>query len=195
MALGMGVVAFGQAAGPATKVGIIHIQRAVVQTKDGQKAAADLDARFAPKRKEVESKQNELQQLQAQYNAGANTMSDEAKLKLQREIDQRRKQLQRDVDDAQAELDQAQNRIWQEVGQKVMAVVDRYASEHGFSLILDVSSPQTPVLYASNAINITEEIVALYDKTHSGAAAAPAAAAAAPASAPKPAAAKPAASK
>jgi outer membrane protein len=189
LALGIGALAFGQSAAPAAKVGIIHIQNAVVQTKDGQKAAADLDARFGPKRKQVEGKQSELQQMEAQYRSGANTMSDDAKLKLSRDIEQRRKQLQRDVDDAQAELDAAQGRIWQELGQKVMAVVNRYANERGFALILDVSSPQTPVLYASNTIDITRDIVELYDKTQAGsAAAAPAANAGAPPAAPKPAA-------
>jgi outer membrane protein len=66
-------------------------------------------------------------------------------------------------------------------------VVDRYAGEHGFALILDVSSPQTPVLFASNSIDITRDIVSLYDQSQ-GAAPATAAPAAKPtAQAPKPA--------
>jgi outer membrane protein len=114
-------------------------------------------------------------------------MSDEARQKLMRDIDQRRKNLQRDTDDAQAELQQDQDRVLQQLGQKIMVVVDRYASEHGFALILDVSSPQTPVLFASNSIDITREIVGLYDQSQS---AAPAAAAPKPAAAPAPAAPK-----
>jgi len=172
MALAFGLMAFGQAT-PPSKVGIIHIQNAIIQTKDGQKAAADIDAKFGPKRKEVERKQSELQQMETQYRTGANTMSDEAKQKLARDIDQRRKSLQRQMDDAQAELEQEQGRVIQELGQKMMAVIDRYANERGFSLILDVSSPQTPVLYASNTIDITRDIVELYDR-NTGAAAAPA---------------------
>jgi outer membrane protein len=171
LALGFGVLAFGQAAATPTKVGIIHIQNAIIQTKDGQKAAAEIDAKFGPKRKQVEGKQGELQQMETQYRTGANTMSDEAKQKLMRDIDQRRKQLQREMDDANAELEQEQGRVLQELGQKIMAVIDRYANERGFALILDVSSPQTPVLYASNAIDITRDIVELYDKTQSGSAA------------------------
>jgi outer membrane protein len=165
LALGFGVLAFGQAASAPTKVGIIHIQNAIIQTKDGQKAASDIDAKFGPKRKDVDQKQAELQQMEQQIRTGSNTMSDEAKLKLTRDIDQHRKQLQREMDDAQAELEQEQGRVLQELGQKMMSVIDHYATEHGFALILDVSSPQTPVLYASNAIDITREIVELYDKS------------------------------
>ena len=56
------------------------------------------------------------------------------------------------------------------LGQKMMAVIDKYARDNGFSLILDVSAPQNPVLYAANNIDITTEIVALYDKNSPGAA-------------------------
>lgn len=178
LALGFCTMAFGQAATPPVKVGIINIQQAILQTKDGQKAAADLNAKFDPKRKEVDRKQTELQTMETQYRSGANTMSEEAKQKMMRDIDQRRKVLQRDMDDANAELEAEQGRIWQELGQKLMSVIDRYAGEKGFALILDVSSPQTPVLYASNTIDITRDIVGLYDNQAGGAA--PAGAAAAP---------------
>ncbi len=192
LALGCGILAFAQS-GPPTKVGIIHIQNAIIQTKDGQKAAAEMDTKFAPKRKEFDQKQTELTTLQTQFRNGANTMSEEAKQKLTRDIDQKTKLLQRDMDDAQAELDQEQQRILQDLGQKMMVVIDKYANEHGFSLVLDVSSPQTPVLYASNTIDITRDIVELYDKNSGlpGGAAVPAAAPKPAAAAPKPAAAAP----
>jgi len=185
LALGFGLLAFGQAAAPPTKVGILNIQQAIAQTKDGQKAAGELTTKYDPKKKELEQKQAEVSQLEQQYRTGTNTMSDEARQKLARDIEQRRKLLQRDTDDAQAELQQDQDRVLQALGQKIMVVVDRYAGEHGFAIILDVSSPQTPVLFASNSIDITREIVTLYDQAQG---AAPAVAAPKPAaSAPKPA--------
>lgn len=197
LALSCGILAFAQSGAP-TKVGIIHIQNAIIQTKDGQKAAAEMDTKFAPKRKEFDQKQTELTTLQNQYRNGTNTMSEDAKQKLARDIDQKTKLLQRDMDDAQAELDQEQQRVLQDLGQKMMVVIDKYANERGFSLILDVSSPQTPVLYASNTIDITRDIVELYDKNAglpgaTPAAAKPAAGAplARPAITPKPAAAAP----
>ena len=170
MALIFGAPVFAQTGAAPTKVGIIHIQNAILQTKDGQKAAADIDAKYKPRREEVDKKQADLSQMEQQYRSGANTMSDDAKTKLARDIEQRRKMLQRDMDDAQAELDADQQRILQELGQKMMAVIDKFATERGYALILDVSSPQTPVLYAANAIDITRDIVDLYDK-NAGAAA------------------------
>lgn len=156
-----------------TKVGIIHIQQAIISTKDGQKAATDLQERFDPKRKELERKQSEIQALQDQLRRGANTLSEEARQKLMREIDARTRALNRETEDAQAEFDQEQQKILQELGGRLMQIIDKYARDNGFALILDVSSPQTPVLYAANSIDITQAIVELYDKNVPGAAAAP----------------------
>jgi outer membrane protein len=172
---------------PPTKVGIIHIQNAIISTKDGQKAAAELTAKFAPKKSELEKKQSTITQLQDQLRKGSNTMSEEAKQKLMREIDQTTKSLNRESEDANAELDQEQNRVMQELGQRIMAVIIKYARDNGYAVILDVSSQQTPVLYASDGIDITQDIIALYDKN------APSASSANPATPPPPAATKPAA--
>jgi outer membrane protein len=64
-------------------------------------------------------------------------------------------------------------------------------------VVLDVSNPQTPVLWAASAVDITNDIVKLYDQAYPGTAAAPAAKPAAkpaaggkPEKAPQPAAAK-----
>lgn len=164
------IAAFGQGAAQPSKVGIIHIQNTIVATKDGQKALSELQARFEPKRKELEKKQGEVQALQEQLRKGSNTMSDDAKQKLVRDIDARLKTFNRDSEDAQTEWDQEQGKILNELGQKLMVVIDKYARDNGFALILDVSSPQSPVLYAANGIDITNDIVALYDKNSPGAA-------------------------
>jgi outer membrane protein len=189
MALALAATAGAQTAAPPTRVGVIHIQNAILGTKDGQKAAADLEAKVAPKRKDLEAKQGVIAQLQDRLNKGRNTMSADEREKLIREIDQRTKALNRDTEDAQAESEQEQQRVLQDLGQRLMAVIDKYARDNGYNLILDVSSPQTPVLYISSGIDITQDIVALYDKSSTPA---PAAAPAAAAPAPRPAAVTPA---
>jgi outer membrane protein len=163
-----------------TKVGIINIQQAILSTRDGQKAADELQQRYEPKRKELEQKQNEINALRDQLNRGSNTMSEEARQALIRQIDQKTRALNRDTEDAQADFEQDQNRILQELGQRMMVVIGKYARDNGYALILDVSSPQTPVLYAANGIDITSDIVALYDKNTPTDAAPPKPAAAAP---------------
>jgi outer membrane protein len=50
-----------------------------------------------------------------------------------------------------------------------VAVLSKYAKDHGYSLIIDVSSQQTPVLFAANEIEVTGDIIKLYDQNSPGA--------------------------
>jgi outer membrane protein len=154
-----------QTAAAPVKVGVIQIQAALVSTKDGQAAAADLENRLGPRRKELEKQQGDIKDLQEKLQRGANTMSQAAKDEATRNIDRKTTQLNRDMQDAQAELDEEQQRIVRELSDKMMPIIDKYAQEKGFSVILDVSNPQTPVIYASNTVDITKDIIELYDKT------------------------------
>jgi outer membrane protein len=180
MVLGMALAAHAQAA--PTKVAVIQVQTAILSTKDGQKAAAELQSRFAPKKAEIDKKQADVAGLQDQLKKGQATMSEDAKAKLMRDIDGANTKLQRDTQDAQADLDEEQQKVMQELGGKMMAVVEKYAQQNGLAMVIDVSNPQTPVLWAAQAVDITAEIVKLYDQANpgTGAATKPAGAGAAP---------------
>lgn len=149
----------------ATKVGVIQIQAALVATKEGQKAVAELETKMTPRKKELESKQSEIKDMQERLQRGGNTLSDGAKEELTRNIDGKTKSYNRDIEDANAELEQEQQRVLNVLGQKMMQVIDKYAQANGFAIVLDVSSQNTPVLYASNSVDITKEVIDLYDKT------------------------------
>jgi outer membrane protein len=60
-----------------------------------------------------------------------------------------------------------------ELGGGIIAVIDKYAKENGYVLVIDISSPQTPVVYRSDSIDITKDIIDLYDKRTVSPAAAP----------------------
>lgn len=164
-----------------TKLGVVHIQNAIIQTKDGQKAAQALQAKFDPKRKALEQKQAEIANKQQELSKGSNTMAEARRTQLTREIDSLQKSLQRESEDAQGELEQEQNKVLNELGQKLLVVLDKYARDNNYAMVLDVSSPQTPVLFLANGIDITREIVDLYDKNAVPGGAAPATAAPKPA--------------
>ncbi len=147
-----------------TKIAVIDIQAAIIQTKDGQKAAGDLKTKFGPKQSELEKKQSDITQLQQTLSKGSNTLSEDAKQKTMREIDAKTTSLKRDSEDANADLEQEQQRIMGDLGGKMISVLNKFATENGYAMVMDISSQQTPVLFASNTIDITRDIIALYDK-------------------------------
>jgi outer membrane protein len=195
LALGLAVLAHAQTATPS-KVAIIHVQNAILSTKDGQKAQGELQTKFNSRKQQIEKKQADVQSLQDQMKKGSATMSDDAKNKIARDIDSGQKALQRDTEDFESDVQQEEGKIMQDLGQKMMDVIIKYATQNGFAMVVDVSNPQTPVLWADPGVDITNEIVKLYDQAHpSGATSMTAKPGAPPASAPKPPAAPPATKK
>ena len=184
--LGLASAVLAQSASQPTKVGVINLRAAMESTQEGQKAATELQQRYDPKRKELEKKQNELQSLRDQLSRGSNTMSDDAKEKIQRQIDQLTKLWNRDQEDASADFQVDLDRIQQEIFGKMQVVIDKYSRDNGYAVILDISSEQSPIVYISNTIDITNDIIALYDKNAPVTTPAAAKPSATPAAPPKP---------
>jgi outer membrane protein len=152
-----------------TKVGIIHIQNAILGTIEGEKAMQDLEARSGPKKSELEKRQQEILSKQDQLNKMGNVGNDAQKQKLMADIDQMKKAFSRDVEDAQADLDQENGRVMNNLGNRMLALLDKYAKDNGYALIIDVSNPQTsPVLFASSAVDVTQELTKMFDATPAG---------------------------
>jgi outer membrane protein len=107
---------------------------------------------------------------------------------LQREGETKARQLQRKQDEYQEDVNAAQADVFDRIGRKMVDVLDRYARENGYIVILDTSAQNTPILFASTNVDVTQDIVKLFDQAYPVKAGAPASS-----TTPKPATQKPAA--
>jgi outer membrane protein len=170
------VVAVEPGGAPApVKVATIFAQNAIVSTQEGQKATAQLNAKYAPKKDEFDRKQRDLQALRDQLKKNLASMNAVARQRSEQAIDARSKELQRLSEDSQTALEEEEGALLQQLGDKLLGVIGEYALRNGYALVIDVSNPQGPVLWASPSVDITNEIVKLYDQTHPSPAVPPAA--------------------
>src|ERR1035437_7929030 len=115
------MAALSQAQGQApTKVAVIQIQAAIVSTKEGQKSLEGLKAKFEPKKQELDKKQADMMALQDQLKKGGATMSDAAKEKIQTDLTNGQKELTRRGEDFDAEVQQDETKVFNELGAKLM---------------------------------------------------------------------------
>ncbi len=181
MVLGLAVLAAAQSASPVpgpvpTKVGIINMAGAIFSTKEGQEASARLQAKFAPLKEKLDKRQADIQAKSDQLRKGAATMSQEAQANLKTEIDKLNTAYNRDMEDAKDDSEQEQAKVVNELGVKMLEILNKYGADNGYAIILDVSDQETqPVRYVATGVDITLAIVKLYDQKY------PMAAAAAPA--------------
>jgi outer membrane protein len=172
------------AAAPAipAKVAVIAFQVAVAQTNEGQRDFSDLQKKFEPKRTTLKAQSDEIDNLKKQLQAQGDKLSPAESASRTKAIDDKTKQLQRAAEDAQNDFQTEVQEMYNTLASKVYEVVSSVAKDSGYTLVIDVSQQQSPVLWAADATNITQAVVDGYN-TKSGVPAPPAAAKA-PASTP-----------
>jgi outer membrane protein len=157
----------------ATRIGIVNIQDAIANTNEGQKEFTALKTKFSPKETELKTLNDEVEGLKRNFEAQREKLSPEAQATQAKTIESKQKILQRNYEDAQAEFQQAEQDVVNRIGAKMLTVLEKYAKANGYAMVLDVSNPQTPVLWASQGTIITKELVDAYN-AESGIAAPPA---------------------
>ena len=156
-------------AGP-TKLAIINIQAAIANTNEGQRDLDALQKKFEPKQIELKSLSDEVDSLKKQLQVQTDKLSDEERNKRVQSIESKQKTLQRDLEDAQNDYQSQSNEIAQRIGGKLMQSLDNYAKQNGYAVVIDVSSQQSPVLWAAQSVDITKPVIDAYN-TVSGVAA------------------------
>jgi outer membrane protein len=192
MALALPGMAQTPAGAAPNKVAIIQFQAAVLATQEGQAAQAALKTKYDPRKAQLEKRQADLQAMDDKLQKGGATLAADVRAKLEADLASGSRSLKNDAEDMNSDAEQDQNKLLQALANRMGEIVKEHATKNGFSVVLDVGSQQSAVLWAAPTVNITETIVKLYDAKYplkAGDAAKPAAAAPAPA-APKPPAAK-----
>ena len=146
-----------------TKIGILDVRRVIAATNEGRRDYEALVKKFEPKQKEIDGLTSELDQLKKQLQDGQ-TLSDADRATRVRTIEAKDKNLKRVAEDAQNDFQQEQQTIIGRVGNKLMEVVDKYARQNGFGVIVD-ANPENPgpVLWASEQVNISQAILDAYN--------------------------------
>lgn len=150
----------------AGKIAIINVRQAIVTTAEGKQASADLQAQFTPRQNELEALNKQINDLRTRLNAGSATLSDQEKGRLTQEGQRLTQQLDRKNNELNEDVQAAQAEIVDRIGRKMMDVLDRYAHENGIIAVFDSSAQNTPILFASPNIDITQEIIKLYDQSY-----------------------------
>jgi outer membrane protein len=145
-----------------SKVAIINVQNAVLETAEIKKAQTELEARFKPRQAQIENLQKELAGIQSQLQSAAGKLTQQQAETLQVTGQRKQRELQRLTEDVQGEVDRERNEILQRTGGRMPEVVRKLAEERGLDVVVDVSN----TVYFKPALDITKEAIVAYDKAY-----------------------------
>src|SRR5271163_792145 len=148
------------------KVGVVDVRQAIVATAEGKQASAELQSQFAARQSELEGLNKQISDIRQRLSVGADKLSADEGARLQRQGEVLTRQLQRKQDEYQEDVNAAQADVVDRIGRKMIDVLDRYARENGYVVVFDSSAQNSPVLYKSTQIDVTQDIIRLYDQAY-----------------------------
>ena len=158
------------AAQPTTAT--IRIQEAVARSQEGQRASAQMRSRWETPLAELEKRDTEIRterevlDRESKHQRGvwpfrhAIWAKEMAKRSLA--INRKAEDVSRERARIQAAVSAEQRRMVGDIGRRLLPLLETYAREHGYSLVLDTGQENGPVVVALN--DITDEIVRLFDR-------------------------------
>jgi outer membrane protein len=156
-------VAAASYAQQVSKIAIINSQRAFETSLEGKKALGQLQDREAKIKADIQKMDDAIRLLENRLNTGRLTMTNEALLALQADIEKKTTERKRYEEDQAREINQLSANLIQKIRVEMVSIIEALAKERGLELVLDTAT--SGVVTASPTIDITEEIVKRYDQS------------------------------
>lgn len=150
----------------SVKIAILNVRQAIVTTAEGKQASAQLQSQFSTQQNDLQNMQKQIQDVQNRITNSHGTLSDDEQSRLQRQGELMTRQFQRKQEDLNEAVNAAQSDVIDNIGRRMLDVLDRYSRENGYTAVFDTSAQGSPVVYGSSQIDITNEIVRLYDQAY-----------------------------
>jgi outer membrane protein len=157
------VVAGASYAQQVTKIAIVNSQKAFETCAEGKKALAQLQDKDAKIKSDLQKMDDGIRLLENRMNTGRLTMTSEALMALQADIDRQTTARKRYEEDQTRDAQQLSANLIQKIRTEMISIIEALAKEKGLELVLDTAT--SGVVTASPTIDITDEVVKRYDAT------------------------------
>lgn len=156
------------------KIALIAFEQAVFATNEGQQSVKEVQAKYAPKKAEIDTLSKEVDTLKKQLQSAPATLTDEQRSTQVKAIDSKEKDLNREAEDAQTAYNADLQQAYSKVAQRVSVVAKKYAADNGFTMLMDVSSQSSNIMWIGPNIDVTKAVVEAYNVSAPAKVAAPA---------------------
>src|SRR5262245_22744591 len=167
-AAGAAAVAAAQTASPATAsapaaagaapgtIGIINSQRLALESAPGKEAYGRLKKLSDQKKEELDKVEKEARDLVQKLNDQGQSMPPDKREALEKQADDKQKAWKRMQEDAQKDLQEAERKEMQALENRIGPIVKEFFRERHYSVVLD---SRAGIMYADEAVNVTDEVL------------------------------------
>ena len=139
----------------AGKSAFINSKLLLEQSPQAIAANTELQQQFGKREQSLRELAQSIQEMEKTYKSDSAVMSDEQKKKAEDNIIQNKRRFQFEQQSLKEDLQTKQRELLQQVQVSIKAVIQAYGKEQGYDFIFTDSS----IAYASDAVDITDEIL------------------------------------
>ena len=152
----LAIPALAQSSAPM-RVAVIDVNKVLSSSVAGKAASARLKQLQEEKMARAQKLDDEIRQLDNDINTKKISLSEEKLADMTKQLSDKKIAMQRFAQDADRELQEARDRVMQDLNTKIMPVVDKIGKEMGLAAIFNKF--ESGLIYASDAIDITDHVI------------------------------------
>jgi outer membrane protein len=147
-----------------SRIAVVDVQHAVMQTEDGIRAQATLKKLFDKSQQELDGKQIELQKAREDIERQSRVLSREALQKRMEDWQRRMVDVQTVFVEYNKQLQKKQGELTGPIIKKMIGMISRLAKKNGYELVIDKQAAP----YARSDLDLTEQVIQMYNSGGAG---------------------------
>ena len=149
------------AAAQETRIGVVSLPALIERAPQTKIAMDALQEEFAPRQREFLAKQKEFEELTAKAQKDFAVMGETERRNAEKDLRDLQREVARLQNEFREDLNLRQNEEYGILQRSMLKEVQDYAQQQGFDLIVGDG-----VLFASSAMNITEQVLRVVEANH-----------------------------
>ena len=143
------------------RVAVVDMQRALNECDAGKRAKDQVKAKFEKSQDDLKRQREDLDRRKEEYERKATVLKEEERRNLEKDLEARSLEFKRKFEDFQRDLKRTDAELTSTIVEELYGVVRDYGAKNTYSLVLEASTGA--LLYGDRALDITDEIVKLYN--------------------------------
>lgn len=161
--LALAVCAAGLFSVPAvaqSKVGVVSLQKAILETAEIKKANNDMQVKYKKRQDDLDKAQRELSDIQMQLQSAQGKLSAAGEADLAARGARKEREVKRLDEDLRADVERDRNEILSRTQTRMLDIVKKVSDEKGLDMVVEANALVT----FKPALDITNDVIAAYDK-------------------------------
>ncbi|MGD9344447.1 MAG: OmpH family outer membrane protein [Candidatus Aminicenantes bacterium] len=145
----------------AIKVGVVNSQDVLERSAEGKRVMAQIQDKDKQNQDRLGAIDEEIRNLETRINTQRLTLTNEAMMQLNSDLEKKRTERKRFAEDSLREMQDFTGRLFQRVQNELLPIIEQLGKDRNLDIIFDLA--RSGAIYFNPTIDLTQEVITRYD--------------------------------